>query len=222
MKVLGVLMLDTRFPRPPGDVGHPDSYAYPVRFQTVTDASPQRVVHARAEGLVDAFCTAAQALEARGCSALLTSCGFMALHQRRLAQAVSVPVAASALLWLPLLRAWYGGRPIGVLTASAHSLSSAHLGAVGAAPDTPVVGVASGGEFERLILGDQGQGDMHRVGEEIVAAAHRLKQKVLGMAALVLECTNMRPYRAAIAAATGVPIYDLVDMADLLMKQADS
>ena len=32
---LGILMLDTRFPRPPGDIGHPASFSMPVRWRRV-------------------------------------------------------------------------------------------------------------------------------------------------------------------------------------------
>ena len=35
---LGVVMLDTRFPRPPGDVGHPDAFGVPVRRHVVRGA----------------------------------------------------------------------------------------------------------------------------------------------------------------------------------------
>ena len=41
---LGVLMLDTRFPRVLGDIGNPATFAIPVRHHVVAGASPQRVV----------------------------------------------------------------------------------------------------------------------------------------------------------------------------------
>ncbi|MCY0389242.1 aspartate/glutamate racemase family protein [Robbsia sp. Bb-Pol-6] len=216
---LGILMLDTRFPRPPGDAGNPASYRYPVRRRGVADATPARVVHDRAAGLVDGFVEAAVALERAGCRALITSCGFMVLHQSRLAAAVRIPVAASALLLLPLLQASFGPRArIGVLTASAAALGAAHLAAAGARSDTPVAGVRADGEFARVILGDAATGDFARIGEEIVDAAVRLAQATPGLAAIVLECTNMPPYRDAIRVRCGVPVFDLIDLADLLMR----
>ena len=41
---LGVLMLDTRFPRPLGDIGHPQSFGVPVRQRVVAGAWPSSVV----------------------------------------------------------------------------------------------------------------------------------------------------------------------------------
>lgn len=218
-ETLGILMLDTRFPRPPGDAGNPASYRYPTRRRRVTHATPGRVVHERAAGLVDAFVDAAVELERDGCRALITSCGFMVLHQSRLAAAVRIPVATSALLLLPFLQAGFGPQArIGVLTASAAALGAAHLAAAGARPDTPVAGVRADGEFARVILGDADAGDFARIGEEIVAAAVSLTHATPGLAAIVLECTNMPPYRDAIRARCGVPVFDLIDLADLLMR----
>src|SRR5574337_872851 len=41
---LGLLRLQTRFPRLPGDAGEPASWPMPVRLAVVAGASPQRVV----------------------------------------------------------------------------------------------------------------------------------------------------------------------------------
>ena len=46
--ILGVVMLDTRFPRLPGDIGNPATFAFPVRYSVVAGASPSRVVIAAA------------------------------------------------------------------------------------------------------------------------------------------------------------------------------
>ncbi|ALX34876.1 hypothetical protein PATSB16_16150 [Pandoraea thiooxydans] len=220
MRPLGILMLDTRFPRPVGDLGNPATFAYPTVLKRIPNASPARVIHDQAAGLVSAFCEGARELEHQGCAALITSCGFMVLHQQRLAAAVSIPVATSSLLLIPLLKALFPtDRKIGVLTASAAALSAAHLAAAGAPADTPVGGVRDDGEFARVIVGNQPEGDFARIGDEVVAAAQALKSAHADLGALVLECTNMRPYLEAIRRACGVPVFDLLDLADLLMRR---
>ncbi len=83
---LGVLMLDTRFPRPPGDVGNPETYAragIPVHFFTVEGASPKRIVEEADPRLIQPFVDAAVRLVAQGASMITTSCGFLAAYQRR-------------------------------------------------------------------------------------------------------------------------------------------
>ena len=47
---VGILMLDTIFPRVPGDVGNAATWPFPVLYHVVQGASPQRVVCDRAEG----------------------------------------------------------------------------------------------------------------------------------------------------------------------------
>ena len=42
--VLGLLMLETHFPRPPGDIGHPLTFGFEVRRRVVQGATPERVV----------------------------------------------------------------------------------------------------------------------------------------------------------------------------------
>ncbi len=46
-ETLGVIMLDTRFPRVPGDIGNPQSFDIPVRYEVVKQATVLRVVRTR-------------------------------------------------------------------------------------------------------------------------------------------------------------------------------
>ena len=78
---LGVLMLDTRFPRVPGDIGHAASLPFPVRYRVVRGASPQRVVRERDPALLQPFVEAGRALADEGAAAITTSCGFLVLFQ---------------------------------------------------------------------------------------------------------------------------------------------
>jgi hypothetical protein len=43
-KVLGVMQLDTKFERIPGDIGNVESYDFPAKVKIVSGASVQRVV----------------------------------------------------------------------------------------------------------------------------------------------------------------------------------
>ena len=45
--------------------------------------------------------------------------------------------------------------------------------------------------------------------EDNVAAAAGLKEAHPDLGAIVLECTNMAPYAAAIRAATGLPVFSI-------------
>ena len=212
---LGILMLATRFPRPPGDIGNPSSFLFPVRYRRVDAASPQRVVRERALGLLDAFISAGKAMAGDGAVGIATSCGFLAAFQRELAAALPVPVATSSLLqiaWLlPLLP---HGSTVGIVTIDAASLDDEHLSGVGAPPGLPIEGVDAAGEFATRILGDAPTLDMAAAQDDVVAAAQRLVARRPDVAAILLECTNMPPYAAAVQRATGRPVYDVLTMLD--------
>jgi hypothetical protein len=203
---LGVLMLDTRFPRLPGDAGNPQSWPMPVRFAVVQGASPQRVVREGDPALLEPFVEAAQRLVQAGASAITTSCGFLVQFQAALQGALPVPVWTSSLLKLPELEA------AGVITVDAQALSAAHLLAAGAGADTPVEGLASGCSLQNTLLHDLPQIDPAAAELDVTAAALRLVRRVPAVRSLVLECTNMPPYAAAVQRATGRPIHHLLSL----------
>lgn len=210
---LGILVLDTRFPRVPGDVGNPATWPFPVRLRVVRDASPERVVRGRAEGLLDAFAAAGCALAEEGAGAVVTTCGFLALHQRALAARLPVPFASSSLLLVPLLAALLpGARRPGVLTVDAAALATEHLVAVGADPATPVAGVDPDGAFARTFVGNRPSLDRVAAEREVLDAGTRLVTAHPDVGAIVLECANMPPYAAALRTRLGLPVYDLVDL----------
>lgn len=216
--MLGIVMLDTVFPRPVGDIGNPATFPFKTRMLRVPKASPEKVIFDGASGLVDGFVDAARQLEAEGCRAIVTSCGFLALHQQTIAAAVNVPFASSSLCWLPTLYNAFGGaRHVGILTASGASLSAAHLSSLGGSMESPIVGMPTDSEFARVIMRDAAQGDMEQVHREIVAAADRLVAEQPQVRAILLECTNMPPCATTIATRTGRPVFDLVGLARQMM-----
>ncbi len=208
MPVLGLLMLQTRFPRPPGDVGHPQTFAFPVRRRVVAGATPARIVRGRDRAALQPFVDASLALVEQGCTAIGTSCGFLALWQRELQAAVPVPVWTSSLLQL----AEPPRRRFGVITIEAASLTPAHFEAVGADPDTPVEGITPGSPLHRTLLQDLPTLDEADAQAQVLAAAGRLRLRHPDIDTLVLECTNLPPYAPALRSATGLAVLDVTTL----------
>jgi len=217
MPTLGLLMLQTRFPRPPGDVGHPRTFGFAVRRLMVQGATPERVVRGHAVATPQAIMAAAQELVAQGCDAISTSCGFLALWQQELQAALPVPVWSSALL--QLAEAQGLGRRCGVITIDAASLGAAHLRAVGADPATPLEGITPGSALHRTLLQDLPTLDQVDAQAQVLAAAQRLLTRHPRIDTLVLECTNLPPYAPALRAATGLPVLDIVTLLNRRMAE---
>lgn len=207
---VGILMLEARFPRIPGDMGNALTWPFPVHYRIVREATPDRAVRQGASGLLDAFIAAGRELVADGVDGITTNCGFLSLFQRDLQAALQVPVAASSLMQVPLVdRLLPPGKRAGILTISAGSLTGAHLAAAGCPADTPVMGTEGGREFTRAILDNEEALDVTAARADNVEAAQALLARNPEVGAIVLECTNMVPYAADIRAATGVPVYSI-------------
>ena len=211
---LGILMLEARFARVPGDMGNAITWPFPVLYHVVRGASPERVVLGGAEGLLQPFLDGAAALVAMGAAAITTNCGFLSLFQRELAAHVRVPVATSSLMQVPWVQATLPpGRRVGVVTISAGSLTPAHLAAAGVPADTPIVGCETGRElFPVLIRGERDDLDTNAAERDVVEAGRALVAAHPDVGAVVLECTNMPPYAAALQTAIGRPVFDSVSL----------
>ncbi len=208
---LGILMLETRFPRIPGDVGYAQTWPFPVLYKVVPGASSERVVRQKADGLLDAFKDAAGELVSLGADGITTTCGFLSLFQEELAAHVGVPVATSSLMQTPLVqRLLPPGKRVGIITISAETLTREHLEKAGVDPSTPVVGTEGGEEFTRAVVGDELEMDWVAAERDILAAGESLIGGHEDIGAIVLECTNMGPFSHALAAHVGLPVFDIV------------
>ena len=212
---LGLLMLETCFPRPLGDIGHPDTFRFAVRRRVVPGATAERVVRGSDPAVLQPFIDAAMALVDQGCTALSASCGFLARWQRELQAALPVPVWSSALLQLAEQQAL--GRRCGVITIEAASLGAAHFEGVAADPATPVEGITPGSALHRSLLQDLPTLDMGDAQAQVLAAAQRLRSREPRIDTLVLECTNLPPYAAALRCVTGLQVLDVVTLLNARM-----
>jgi hypothetical protein len=207
---IGILMLETRFPRIPGDMGNAETWPFPVLYKVVPGASPRRVVCGKAAGLLDEFLAAAAELVRLGADGITTTCGFLSLYQREIAGHVGVPVATSSLMQIPFIeRLLPPGKRVGVLTVSAANLSGEHLRAAGADPETPVAGTENGSEFSRVMLNDEERLDVAAAERDILAAGDRLVASHDGIGAVLLECTNMVPYARALSQRLHLPVFSI-------------
>jgi hypothetical protein len=207
---VGILMLETRFPRIPGDMGNALTWPFPVLYKVVPGATPDRVVRHKSAGLGNAFLDAAAELVQLGADGITTTCGFLSLYQREIAAHIGVPVATSSLMQIPFIeRILPPGKHVGVLTISAGSLTEEHLIAAGADPSTPVVGTDNGHEFTRAIIGDEERLDAAAAERDIIEAGEALVAAHPDTGAILLECTNMVPYARVVSEQLRLPVFSI-------------
>jgi hypothetical protein len=224
---VGILMIEGRFPRPPGAIGNASTFSFPVLHHVVKGFSGARTVRdlSAMDPDTSAFQTeirpwidGAKYLQDQGCWAITTSCGYAALFQRHLTEAIDVPVFASSLLLVPMIaqmlkRAQF----VGIITAEAASLSERHFSEVGV--DTrrvKVLGMDGCAEFAATAWNDVPALDFHRAKAEAVDVARRLVQPGSNIGALLLECSLLPPYAAEIQRAINLPVFDFTHLVTMV------
>lgn len=209
---VGVLTLDNHLPRPPGDVGNPETFGFGVAYTAIEGAGTRQVVERNADGLLGSA-LAALRLAATGVRTVSTCCGYLAIFQAELAAASPVPVATSSLLQIPLVLQTLGpGQKVCVITVDGRTLTPRHFAAAGLSPQqlsrVVVAGLEHTQHFHQVIVGETDHLDVSRAEGEVVAAARRAAGGDPAVRAFVFECTNLPPYAAAVRAATGLPVWD--------------
>ena len=197
-----VLQLDTYFPRIAGDVGCAETYMGEVEILRIAGASVGQIVSADPASIPIAPFEDAIG-RARG-DVIVTSCGFLSYWQTHLAQLTDKPFISSALTALPDLCARFAPQDILTVTFDADSLNTAHFGPY----QTDVIGLPRDLHLRNVIAQNQTALDAVRAGREVVEFVATQQQP--HHKRILLECTNLPPYKSALAAETGLPITDIL------------
>ena len=213
-------MLDTQFLRPLGDVGNPDSWPFPTIFERVHGAFAQPVVSGTYTG-IESFIDAGQRLVERGACAVTTTCGFLVRHQQVLEVALAAPVRTSTLLSYRELQQKLGeSRQVAILTIDKAALDST-VRAAAAIPDGALIfDLPVESHFRRAILDAACPLDPLTAEREWVDLAMALLCERPNIGHWLFECANMPPYAGAVAAATGLAVYDSLAMGNALYRSA--
>ncbi len=209
---IGILLLDSRIPRIPGDIGHAATFDYPVMFRIVSGASIARVVGDTDPALLEPFIEAARDLQRMGCRAITTSCGFLAVFQKELAAALDVPVFTSSLLQVNFIRTMISpDKKVGIIAAEKKSITSRHLNGAGIRDEEVRIAGLDGCACFTAMRSEDPSYDTEVLEKDVVDAALRLTAAG-DVGAIVVECTNLSPYSHAIQKATGLPVFDIVTL----------
>ncbi|RBW63398.1 aspartate/glutamate racemase family protein [Ruegeria sp. A3M17] len=215
---IGVLCLESYFPKPPGHIKNPSSLPFPVLYEMIDGVTVPTLLNNPSPELLAPFIEGAKRLEAEGVRAITGSCGFLALFQKELAAAVSVPVFASSLIQVPLAFHMTGANaPVGVLTADASALTPRHFEGVGASGvPVAVKGLEDTTEFAEVILRNtRTRMDTDLIETEALDAARSLVLEAPDIRSLVLECTDLPPYASRLQEELRLPVFDLTTLAQM-------
>jgi len=225
-ETIGILMLDTRFPRPKGDIGNALSYDFPVRYKIVRGAHATKIMGNEPEpALLEPFVAAARELEAEGVKAITTSCGFLGPFQKQIAAAVNIPVFTSSLMQAPLIHAMLPpGKVIGVFTERADHMNDRHFRGVGwSINDIPVQiqGMKPDAQFPATYIVGRTELDTDVLKAEMIEMTKAFMATCNNAGAILFECTNMCPFSKDVAEVSGLPVFDINTLINFFYRAAN-
>jgi hypothetical protein len=202
----------------PGNSTNPATYPFPVLFGKVPGANYQTVLVTPDFNLVDPMVEAAESMVAKGVKAIITSCGFNAIFQEALANAIQVPVFTSSLLQIPLNRASLGRKKLLIITASKKDLKPAHFKAIGITDmeGIEIYGMEKMPEWSKISLLPDQPIALEKIEDEVVSLTHAAQKDHPDAGAVLLECTDLPPFADAVRKSVGLQVYDLLTMVHLI------
>ena len=204
-----VLQLDTQFPRIPGDVACPETYLDKIEIIRIPKASVSHIVTEDPNQIdIQPFITAMQASKG---DIITTSCGFLASRQKDLQSVSMRPVLASALVSLPRLAAIK--QSISVLTFDHKKLISGQVKLL-KNHVKQVIGLHSETHLRNVIELDSLTLDQHKAGSEIKTIIET--ELAPTCKCLLMECTNLPPYKSVIREAFKGSISDILTEIEFL------
>lgn len=212
---VSVLQLDTHFPRIPGDVACPQTYCRSPEILRIERVDVAHIVRPDPR-LIDITPFIEAARRSKG-DIITTSCGFLSPFEGIIAAAVDRPFLASSLNALPDLITHVDGRrdgqpdghQVNIMSFDQAALTSRHLPHAAQGRVGRIFDIGQTSHLYQVISQDLADLDATRARREIVAAvdAHLTSDCAL----LVLECTNLPPYKEAIRAASPIQTFDILD-----------
>ena len=217
---IGILSLDSNSAKVPGHIKNATTFDFPVTYKIIRDARIPELMGQPDRSLLEPFIEAARELvRQEGVRAITGSCGFLAVFQKEIADAVDVPVFISSLIQVPIVyHMLRSDQKVGVMVATKSGLTQEHLSAVGA-DNVPmcIAGMDGQKEFCEVIMEQNKQQlDITKLEKEVTSVAVSLARENPDVGAIVLECTDMPPFAHHIQKAVNLPVFDLITLTNMV------
>jgi Asp/Glu/hydantoin racemase len=199
------------------------SYDFPVRLKFVDQPFDALPFHESSDSNrgwnLSEWQQRAVELQEEGVRAIVCGCGLTGSIQPMLQSVVDIPVYSSSMLFVPeLVASLPAGKRLGILTVG-ESFLRAHNNALfrecgidESAMPLAVAGMYESDQVDKWSTMASDDFDPAVVEDALVTVAKKLVAEHPDIGMLLFECTDMPPYADAVRQATGLPVFDPVDM----------
>ncbi|MBR3866296.1 MAG: aspartate/glutamate racemase family protein, partial [Butyricicoccus sp.] len=211
---IGIVLLNVGYPIVPGNVANATTWNFPVSYVKVNNVDSPRL-HSKDPAIIDELAAAARELvEDNGVRAVICACGYFGRWQKQLRDRVDVPVYASSLIQIPMIKMGLKkDQKIGVLCAVTRTFDNELLECCGVDDPSCIVikSMEEAPEFS-AIPRDRAHMNNMKCRQEFIDAAKQMVEENPDIGAILLECSDMPPYAADIQNAVNLPVYDFTTM----------
>ena len=209
---VGILCLRSAHPLLPGNVQHAQSFDAPVLYHVIDLEDPWPMMRGEPQ-VADMLAEGVAALARQGVRAVAGACGSFGYYQKTVAAAAPVPVFLSILTQLPfLLQAMPREARIAVIPAVGESMNARIYEQCGIDdPSRLHVAPMRGRPVFDALLDDGTMRDVEALRRETVECAVAAAREP-GVAAILIQCSELPPFAADIQAATGLPVFDMTTL----------
>ena len=212
-EVIGIIKLENYAPFIPGDVANATTYQFPVRYKRVPGLTPKLIFN-HDMSVLESMVEACEDLKSQGVRAITGDCGFMGAYQKELTKRIDLPIFMSSLLQVEFMLSIISQtEQIGVITANEGALDEKVLKPCRANyPDRLVIrGLEKKPHFDKAIMQESEDLDTHKLEQEVVSVATELSE-ISSVKLILLECSMLPPYGAAVQEKTNLPVFDYITM----------
>lgn len=213
---IGIIYIeDVFYPLMPGNVVNASTYPFPVRMIPVKNINCDELF--ACDGKVQAAIEeACRTLMKEGVRAISGACGFFGNYQKDMAKMFEVPVALSSLMQVPwVLSILKPDQKLAILTADEKSITRRLLDNCGITEEMEkrlvIKDLASTDNFS-CVIKNWGEWDNDQARADVVGKAIEAVTENDDIAAILLECSDMPPYAAAIQKEVGLPVFDFITL----------
>ncbi len=211
MNKVCVLQLDTKFPRIPGDVACHETFVWKIRVVKIKKAFVNNIVRGIPED--DQFIKFEKEIRKSNEQLIITSCGFTYYWQDRLSQLTQSNIISSSLCCLDLKRKIYRDEEILILTFDEEKLRLLINSNLKKPFKGHILGLRKDHHLYSTIINDVD----HLCDNTVQKELNDLLQNFLvgkNIKLLILECTNITPYKKAFRAFFHGEIIDILSLVE--------
>ncbi|HFI0256647.1 TPA: aspartate/glutamate racemase family protein [Streptococcus suis] len=208
---IGIITIDFNYVKLPGNVANATTFSFPVVYEDIV-LEIEDLFNGE-DKLLEIVIEAAKKLERKGVRAIVGACGYFNHFQEQVRDAVAVPVYLSSVLQIPLIK--MGLKPeqkIAVLVADGEGANAEFFAKANADIQDCIVQEIGSLESFAPIRYNKPYLDNGRLKADLIAVVQDLRKNHPEIGAILLECSDLPPYAAALHRDAGLPVFDFTTL----------